>query len=145
MRDERNIQRVVPFSERDFRLSRGHPSNCPIETTRMLNFSMTSLPVRLLALDIDGTLLNPQFHISEEDLSAIRRAHAMGVEIVVATGRRHQFALPVAQKLGVDLCLISSNGAVTRSLTGSALTAICFLLILAVICAPPWTNFAGIS
>jgi Cof subfamily protein (haloacid dehalogenase superfamily) len=42
----------------------------------------------------------------------------MGVEIVVATGRRHQFALPVASKLGVDLCLISSNGAVTRSLTG---------------------------
>jgi Cof subfamily protein (haloacid dehalogenase superfamily) len=79
---------------------------------------MASLPVRLLALDIDGTLLNPQFHISEEDLAAIRRAHTMGVEVVVATGRRHQFALPVAQKLGVDLCLISSNGAVTRSLTG---------------------------
>ncbi len=79
---------------------------------------MASLPIRLLALDIDGTLLNPQFHISEDDLAAIRRAHAMGVEIVVATGRRHQFALPVAQKLGVDLCVISSNGAVTRSLTG---------------------------
>jgi Cof subfamily protein (haloacid dehalogenase superfamily) len=84
----------------------------------MLNFFMALLPVRLLALDIDGTLLNPQFHISEEDLSAIQRAHTMGVEIVVATGRRHQFALPIAQKLGVDLCLISSNGAVTRSLTG---------------------------
>lgn len=79
---------------------------------------MASLPIRLLALDIDGTLLNPEFRISEEDLSAIRRAHAMGVEIVVATGRRHQFALPIAQKLGVDLCLISSNGAVTRSLAG---------------------------
>ena len=79
---------------------------------------MTSLPVKLLALDIDGTLLNPQFHISPEDIAAIRRAHEMGVEIVVATGRRHQFALSVARKLGVDLCLISSNGAVTRSLTG---------------------------
>jgi Cof subfamily protein (haloacid dehalogenase superfamily) len=79
---------------------------------------MTSLPVQLLALDIDGTLLNPQFQISEDDITAIRRAREMGVEIVVATGRRHQFALPVARKLGVDLCLISSNGAVTRSLTG---------------------------
>jgi Cof subfamily protein (haloacid dehalogenase superfamily) len=84
----------------------------------MLNFFMASLPIRLLALDIDGTLLNPQFCISDEDLAAIRRAHAMGVAIVVATGRRHQFALPIAQKLGVDLCLISSNGAVTRSLNG---------------------------
>ena len=79
---------------------------------------MASLPIRLLALDIDGTLLNPQFQISENDLAAIRRAHGLGVEIVVATGRRHQFALPVARKLGVDLCLVSSNGAVTRSLTG---------------------------
>jgi Cof subfamily protein (haloacid dehalogenase superfamily) len=84
----------------------------------MLNFFMTSLPVQLLALDIDGTLLNPQFQISEDDITAIRRAREMGVEIVVATGRRHQFALPVVRKLGVDLCLISSNGAVTRSLTG---------------------------
>src|SRR5258706_16349624 len=78
---------------------------------------MASLPIRLLALDIDGTLLNPQFHISEDDLAAIRRAHAMGVEIVVATGRRQQFGLPVAQKLGVDLSVIISNGAVTFSLT----------------------------
>ena len=89
-----------------------------LRCTRMLNFYMTSLPVQLLALDIDGTLLNPQFQISPEDLAAIRRAHDLGVEIVVATGRRHQFALAVARKLGVDLCLISSNGAVTRSLTG---------------------------
>jgi len=79
---------------------------------------MASLPVRLLALDIDGTLLNPEFQISEDDISAVQRAHASGVEIVVATGRRHQFALSVARKLGVDLCLISSNGAVTRSLEG---------------------------
>lgn len=90
---------------------------CPGQRS-MLNFSMASLPIRLLALDIDGTLLNPQFQISGDDMAAIRRARAMGVEIVVATGRRHQFALPVAQGLGVDLCLISSNGAVTRSLTG---------------------------
>jgi len=79
---------------------------------------MASLPIRLLAIDIDGTLLNPQFQISADDIAALQRAHAMGVEIVVATGRRHQFALPIARKLGADLWLISSNGAVTRSLTG---------------------------
>jgi len=74
--------------------------------------------IRLLATDIDGTLLNPQFQISEADLMALRRAHAAGVEIVLVTGRRHTFALPIAQQLGFDLWLISSNGAVTRSLAG---------------------------
>ena len=74
--------------------------------------------IRLLAADIDGTLLNPQFQISETDLAALRRAHQEGVEIILVTGRRHRFALPIAQQLGFDLWLISSNGAVTRSLSG---------------------------
>jgi hypothetical protein len=74
--------------------------------------------IRLLATDIDGTLLNPQFQISEGDLAALRQAHAAGIEIVLVTGRRHTFALPIAKQLGFDLWLISSNGAVTRSLSG---------------------------
>src|SRR4029077_49120 len=78
--------------------------------------SQTPGSVRLIATDIDGTLLNPQFQISEGDLAALRHAHAAGIEIVLVTGRRHMFALPIAQQLGFDLWLISSNGAVTRSL-----------------------------
>ena len=74
--------------------------------------------VRLVATDIDVTLLNPQFQISEGDLAALRKAHASGMEVVLVTGRRHQFALPIARQLGFDLWLISSNGAVTRSLAG---------------------------
>ena len=74
--------------------------------------------IRLLATDIDGTLLNPQFQISDRDMTALRRAHAAGVEIVLVTGRRHTFAMPIATQLGFDLWLISSNGAVTRSLSG---------------------------
>jgi len=74
--------------------------------------------IRLLATDIDGTLLNPQFQVSEGDLNALRRANAAGIEIVLVTGRRHTFALPIAKQLGFDLWLISSNGAVTRSLGG---------------------------
>ena len=80
--------------------------------------TISKASVRLLATDIDGTLLNPQFQISEGDLAALRRAHAAGMEIVLVTGRRHTFALPIAQQLGFDLWLISSNGAVTRSLSG---------------------------
>ncbi|HKH97711.1 MAG TPA: Cof-type HAD-IIB family hydrolase [Candidatus Sulfotelmatobacter sp.] len=74
--------------------------------------------IRLLATDIDGTLLNPQFQISAGDLTALRRAHAAGIEVVLVTGRRHSFALPIAKQLGFDLWLITSNGAVTRSLGG---------------------------
>src|ERR1700693_5793180 len=78
-------------------------------------------PIRLLALDIDGTLLNPEFQISPADMAALRRAHAgggEGVEVVAVTGRHHTFALPIVQQLGFDLWVISSNGAVTRSLAG---------------------------
>jgi Cof subfamily protein (haloacid dehalogenase superfamily) len=77
-------------------------------------------PIRLIAVDIDGTLLNSQFHISEMDLQALRRANQQGIEVILVTGRRHAFALPIAQQLGFDLWLISSNGAVTRSLHGEA-------------------------
>ncbi len=74
--------------------------------------------IRLLALDIDGTLLNPQFQISDADMAALRRAHECGIEVALATGRRHDFALPIAEQLGFDLWLLSSNGAITRSLRG---------------------------
>jgi Cof subfamily protein (haloacid dehalogenase superfamily) len=75
-------------------------------------------PIRLLAVDIDGTLLNSQFSTSQRDLEALRQAQASGIEVVLVTGRRHRFALPIAQQLGFDLWLISSNGAVTRSTCG---------------------------
>ena len=87
----------------------------------MVNLSVVKIfkpSIRLLATDIDGTLLNPEFKISEGDLMALRRASAAGIEVVLVTGRRHTFALPIAKQLGFDLWLISSNGAVTRSLTG---------------------------
>lgn len=74
--------------------------------------------IRLLALDIDGTLLNSNFQISAANLDALQRAHASGIEIVLGTGRRHHFALPIAQLLGFDVWLISSNGAVTKSSQG---------------------------
>ena len=83
----------------------------------MLKFPVTP-PIRLLAVDIDGTLLNHEFRIADADLAALRRAHEMGVEVILVTGRRHTFALPIAEWLGFDLWLISSNGAITRSLSG---------------------------
>jgi Cof subfamily protein (haloacid dehalogenase superfamily) len=84
----------------------------------MLKSLVLADSIRLIAVDIDGTLLNPQFQISERDLAALQQAHAQGIEVILVTGRRHAFALPIAQQLGFDLWLISSNGAITRSLAG---------------------------
>src|SRR5271166_1690864 len=75
-------------------------------------------PIRLIAIDIDGTLLDSKVEISPANLDALCRAHEAGIEIVLGTGRRHKFALPIAESLGFDLWLISSNGAVTRSTRG---------------------------
>lgn len=74
--------------------------------------------IRLIAIDIDGTLLDPQFQVSDANLAALRRAHQAGIEILLVTGRRHMFAMPIAEALGFDLWLISSNGAVTKSTRG---------------------------
>jgi Cof subfamily protein (haloacid dehalogenase superfamily) len=74
--------------------------------------------IRLIAIDIDGTLLDTKYQVSQANLDALRRAHEAGIEIVLGTGRRHHFALPIAESLGFDLWLISSNGAVTRSTSG---------------------------
>lgn len=74
--------------------------------------------LRLIAIDIDGTLLDKNFQVSERTRATLQRADAMGIEIALATGRRHMFAAPVAQALGFEVALISSNGAVTRSSSG---------------------------
>jgi Cof subfamily protein (haloacid dehalogenase superfamily) len=84
----------------------------------MLKLTVPANSLRLIAIDIDGTLLSPEFKISEADLATLRRAHADGIEVILVTGRRHTFALPIAEQLGFDLWLISSNGAITRSLAG---------------------------
>ncbi|HEY4840746.1 MAG TPA: Cof-type HAD-IIB family hydrolase [Terriglobales bacterium] len=84
----------------------------------MLELAVPADSLRLIAIDIDGTLLSPEFKISDTDLATLRRAHADGIEVILVTGRRHTFALPIAQQLGFDLWLISSNGAITRSLGG---------------------------
>lgn len=80
-------------------------------------------PILLVAIDIDGTLLDPHFQISERNLSALRAAHAAGVQIMLATGRRHDYALPVAQQLGIPVGMISSNGALVRSSAGETFYA----------------------
>jgi Cof subfamily protein (haloacid dehalogenase superfamily) len=74
--------------------------------------------IRLLALDIDGTLTDHNFQVPARNIVALRAAHEAGIEIMLATGRRHDYALPIAQELGFPIWLISSNGALIRSSSG---------------------------
>jgi hypothetical protein len=73
---------------------------------------------RLIAIDMDGTLLHSDGHVSERNLAAIREAEANGIEVVIATGRRHCYAMRVLRELDrpAHTALISSNGTVTRTL-----------------------------
>jgi Cof subfamily protein (haloacid dehalogenase superfamily) len=74
--------------------------------------------IKLLAIDIDGTLLDSRHQLPEGNRLALQRAHDAGVEVVLVTGRRHRYAMSIASLLGFDHWIISSNGAVTRSMQG---------------------------
>ena len=76
------------------------------------------MPVRLMAIDIDGTLLDSQWRLSDANARAISHAASRGVEVALITGRRFDFALPVARKLACPLTMIVNNGALIRATTG---------------------------
>jgi Cof subfamily protein (haloacid dehalogenase superfamily) len=76
------------------------------------------MPIRLIALDIDGTLLNSHFSVSEHNRAAIAEATRRGIEVALVTGRRYDFALPVAQQIDSALTLIVNNGALVRTKEG---------------------------
>ena len=75
----------------------------------------TDSPVRLVAVDLDGTLLPDNHEPSPRDLAAIRRVQQQGVVVVICTGRPYSSADPVAARLGLmDTPIVSYNGAVIR-------------------------------
>jgi Cof subfamily protein (haloacid dehalogenase superfamily) len=75
--------------------------------------------IRLVALDLDGTLLNPENRVSDDDARAVREAVAAGVWVVFATARWHAAARRTAEALGLDGFIISHNGALVRSCDGA--------------------------
>ena len=72
------------------------------------------MPIRLLALDLDGTLLNSRGQLTERNRRAIAAARERGVRVAVVTGRRFRDARPIALELGLDVPLIAHNGALTK-------------------------------
>lgn len=83
------------------------------------------MPISLLALDLDGTLLDSRGQISERNRIAIDNARGQGVHVALVTGRRFRDSRPVALELGLDVPLISHNGALTKH--AATLQTVCVL------------------
>ena len=76
------------------------------------------MSIRLIALDIDGTLLDSRWQLPEANRVAIAAATRCGIEVALVTGRRYDFALPIARQIDAPLTMIVSNGAVIRTQDG---------------------------
>ena len=74
--------------------------------------------IRLIALDIDGTLLNSRWEVSLANQGAVAAATKRGIEVAVVTGRRYDFALPVVRQIDAPLTMIVNNGALVRTKDG---------------------------
>jgi 5-amino-6-(5-phospho-D-ribitylamino)uracil phosphatase len=70
--------------------------------------------IRLLALDIDGTLVNSRDELTPATLEAVLRAKAAGIEVVLATGRRYSRVLPLVEPLGLRVPLITGSGSLIK-------------------------------
>jgi hypothetical protein len=76
--------------------------------------------ITLLAVDIDGTLLDGRGRLPPSHSSALAAAAARGIEIVLVTGRTFHFAKPIADLLPMPVMLIVNNGAVVKRPTGES-------------------------
>jgi 5-amino-6-(5-phospho-D-ribitylamino)uracil phosphatase len=77
--------------------------------------------IRLIALDIDGTLLDSQWQVPAANRDAIREATDRGIEVALVTGRRFDFARPVIDQIDAPLTLIVSGGALVKTRDGRTL------------------------
>jgi Cof subfamily protein (haloacid dehalogenase superfamily) len=77
------------------------------------------MAVKLIALDIDGTLLDSRWTLPEANRGAIAAATQRGIEVALVTGRRYDFAMPIALQVAAPLTMIVSNGALIRTQDGA--------------------------
>lgn len=71
---------------------------------------------RMLALDLDGTLLDPYGQLTASAREAVAAARRAGLEVILCTGRRFRTALPVLRELGLEGRVVVNNGAVVKEI-----------------------------
>jgi Cof subfamily protein (haloacid dehalogenase superfamily) len=79
------------------------------------------MSIRLIAIDLDGTLLDSNSEVSPANCQALAATRARGVQIAIATGRRSHAARKYVQQIPCPVTLISSNGALITSSSGEVL------------------------
>src|SRR5688572_30512870 len=79
------------------------------------------MKVRLIGIDIDGTLLDSRGQMPDANREAIHEAVAAGIHVALVTGRSYPFARPIADPLPSAVTLIVSNGAIERDMDGATL------------------------
>jgi Cof subfamily protein (haloacid dehalogenase superfamily) len=77
--------------------------------------------IRLIGIDVDGTLLDSRGHLPDANRDAIFEAVESGIHVALVTGRSYPFARPVADPLPESVTLIVSSGAVERAMDGTVL------------------------
>jgi Cof subfamily protein (haloacid dehalogenase superfamily) len=77
--------------------------------------------VRLIGIDVDGTLLDTDGQLPDDNREAIHDAVAAGIHVSLVTGRSYPFARPVAETLPESITLMVSSGAIERATDGTTL------------------------
>ena len=75
--------------------------------------------IRLIAIDVDGTLLDTRGQMPQANIDAIHDAVRAGIHVALVTGRSYPFARPIADPLPASITLIVSNGAIERDMNGA--------------------------
>ena len=107
-----------------------------------------AFPPKLIAIDIDGTLLpSAGTVISERNCRALREAEAAGIQLVIATGRRQAYASPLIGPVGLkaETVMITSNGSITRTMGGEPMDRFFLPVETARELCPALRRFGGTS
>jgi Cof subfamily protein (haloacid dehalogenase superfamily) len=73
-----------------------------------------SSQIKLIALDIDGTIMDNKFQISDRVKNTVSRAIKSNIYVVIATGRMYSATVPIASELGINTPLITYQGSIVR-------------------------------
>jgi hypothetical protein len=71
---------------------------------------------RILALDIDGTILDPYGNLPGVVCDAVAAAKRRGLKVILCTGRRFRTALPIAKQLGLEGSIVVNNGVLVKNI-----------------------------
>jgi Cof subfamily protein (haloacid dehalogenase superfamily) len=97
----------------------GLSSRSPLTTCHFLSRYNGNVPIKLIAMDIDGTLLDSSSHLSDANAQTVAEAAARGIEILLVTGRRFHSARLIAAMLPCEIGFIVNNGALLKSKDGT--------------------------